>query len=117
MHITGSVTVTEETQRMRWLKAHADKNALLFEVRLDVVADDWDGAMSALFAIASELWWRGSTVPASWQYSPGCAADPREHEDSLFGVCEETLDDDLHYAGNVLHRYIRRLEAINPNRG
>lgn len=106
---------TEPTKRDRWLKAHAQRHPLLFEVRLDVMADDWDGAMCALGTISDELSWRNLEAHMTWSYSPpACIGDYREKDAGLFQPCDEASDAELLYAGKVLARYTDMLERIRP---
>jgi len=68
--------------------------------------DPWGSAMSALFGIAAELWMRDDgSLPASWLYRPGAAADPRDPEDYLYETFKEADTEDLLALGELLNRY------------
>jgi hypothetical protein len=77
--------------------------------------DNWGSAMAAFFGVAGELWWRGETLPLHWEYSPGCASDPREHDDYLFTVFNECDTAVLYRFGNILERYTRNLDRVGES--
>lgn len=66
--------------------------------------------MSAWFAVAAEMYWRGMDIPSDWNYSPGAARDPREPDAPEYLYCLEASNDELRAAGNVLARYARMLK-------
>ena len=91
-------------------------NELKSEYKLQADSGDkWGSGMSAYFSVAAELWWRGDDIPRHWQYSPGCASDPREPEDYLYSVFNECSSDDLERFGNILERYTRNLDRIGES--
>lgn len=85
-------------------------NILIKEMRFMGNYDMWGTSMQAWFDVASELWWRGEAVPDHWEYSPGCADDPREPDSYLSEYCGELDTETLIKAGNILCRYTAVLE-------
>ena len=71
----------------------------------DLHYDPWGTAMGAFFAVAAELQWRGTDIPAKWQYTPGCAADQREPDGDWFALLEAADEEVLLSFGEMLHRY------------
>lgn len=69
--------------------------------------DAWGDCMGAWFAVAAELYVRGS-VPENWRFRPG-SSDPREPDDCWTDELVIHSDDDLIEFGNVLCRYSRML--------
>jgi len=92
------------------------KHEILYEYKLQADSGDrWGSAMSAFFDVAGELWWRGADIPTYWQYSHGCAIDPREHDGYMFEILVDAETSDLLDIGNILERYTRNLDRIGES--
>ena len=112
----GIVGVSDKDDFDLWLRQRLNRtmrrmkmtNELLKELKsLDLFSlDEWDGAMGALFSIASEMFMRDLDIPSEWGYSPGMTDDPREPESIEFEACKEASDSDLEETGKMLNRYL-----------
>lgn len=77
--------------------------------------DRWGSAMSAYFDLVAELYYRGEDIPDSWQYSPGCAVDPREPDAYMYGIFQDADSNTLVKFGNILERYTRNLDRLGES--
>ena len=86
------------------------KTELLKEFKLttDWRRDPYGSALSTLFDVAAELWWRGE-CPPEWEYSPGAAVDPREHDSEWAEISRHNASEPLIEFGSILNRYTSML--------
>ena len=73
--------------------------------------DAWGSAMGVYFDLCSELYHRDADIPASWDYHPGAASDPREPEGYWFDMLIDADTDTLLHFGRILHRYTSMLDT------
>jgi len=92
--------------------------ALKAEYRLTADScDRWGDCWGVWFAVAGELDWRGSDVPAvEWQFRPGAGGDGRCDPDDMWrevlaGVDTDTLTD----FGRLLSRYADKLRVAGAS--
>lgn len=76
--------------------------------------DPWGSCLECWFDVAAELWMRDA-VPATWDYSPGAAEDPREAESYWSDWFREIPTDALVTFGNLLDRYSNKLRAAGKD--
>ncbi len=75
------------------------------ELRGNYHSDKWGEVMSAWFECAAHLRWRNRIeIPSQWQYSSGCAGDPRDKESYYFSLFRTATDRQLIVIGNFLCR-------------
>ena len=74
--------------------------------------DKWGSVMAWLFAIADEMYMRGSGPPDAWDFWPGLGinGDVRQLDTFEGETCAEASDDELAWTGSVLWRYRAALE-------
>lgn len=86
---------------------------LMDEFRLIANGDVWGNTMIWWFAVAGEMYCRGLSIPADWQYRPGL--NPKEADAYETDVLEQASDEALHLFGRALNRYAATLKRAGKN--
>lgn len=102
----------------RYHKQHPGRAQIMLLLRMDDSSDPWGTAMGWWFGIADVLWHKSAEeIPSHWEYRHGLGCSGVDMDDWPTGEIaalhesEAISDDDLLYAGEVLHRYCTWLHA------
>jgi hypothetical protein len=73
-----------------------------------ICTDTWGDAMEAWFECAGQMYKRGLSIPASWEYKPGLG-DGTEKDCHWYEIFENAPNNDLEIIGKYLFRYCQFL--------